>query len=198
TAAVEEFQKSAEEFKERLEAGEDFNALCIEYAADDETRADYEDEETDYSLEEDVDYSSAYYVYSDWLFDEARTEGEITVVPDEANGRCYVLRFEGRNKDTETVNESISDTLSSQAAGEYVTALTEGYEVTDVAGELKYLVIQANEEAAQSEEAEEDSAAAEDDAQADTAEEDSEEAGTEKADAETGSTETSSMETAEE
>lgn len=193
TAAVEEFQKSAEEFKERLEAGEDFNALCIEYAADDETKANYEDEENDYSLEEDVNYSSAYYVYSEWLFDEARTEGEITVVPDEANGRCYVLRFEGRNKDTETVNESISNTLSEQAASEYVTALTEGYEVTDVAGELKYLVIQANEEAAQSEEAAEGSTAAEEDAQADTAAEGSEEAGTE-----TSSSETSSTETAEE
>lgn len=182
TAAVEEFQKSAEEFKERLEAGEDFNALCIEYAADDETKANYEDEETDYSLEEDVNYSSAYYVYSEWLFDEARTEGEITVVPDEANGRCYVLRFEGRNKDTETVNESISGTLSGQAASEYVTALTEGYEVTDVAGELKYLVIQAAEEAAQSEEG---STAAEDDAQSDTEAVTGEEAGVGDSDTET-------------
>jgi len=168
TAAVEEFKKSAEEFKERLEAGEDFNTLCIEYAADDETKADYQDEETDYSLEEGVNYSSAYYVYSEWLFDEARTEGEITVVPDEANGRCYVLRFEGRNKDTETVNESISNTLSNQAAGEYVAALTENYEVTDVAGDLKYLVIQAEEEAAQSEEAATEGDTAAEDAQADT------------------------------
>lgn len=151
TAAVEEFQKSAEEFQARLESGEDFNALCAEYAADEESKANYEDAEKDYSLSEGVNYSSAYYVYSEWLFDEARTNGETTVVPDIANGRCYVLRFEGRNKDTETVNESISNTLSNQAAGEYVTSLSEGYEVTDVAGELKYLEIQAREAEAQSE-----------------------------------------------
>ena len=147
SAAVEEFQKSAEEFQSRLEAGEDFNALCAEYAADEETKANYTDTENDYSLTQGVNYSNAYYVYSEWLFDEARTEGEITVVPDLTNGRCYVIRFEGRNKDTETVNESISGTLANKAAEEYVAALTENYEVTDVAGKLKYLVIQAQEEA---------------------------------------------------
>lgn len=71
------------------------------------------------------------------------------MITDETNGRCYVLRFEGREKDEETVNESISSTLSGQAAGEYVSGLTESYEVTDVAGELDYLVIQAKEEAEQ-------------------------------------------------
>lgn len=152
TAAVGEFEKSAAEFEERLNAGEDFNALCIEYAADAETKAEYEDEENDYSLSSGTDYSSANYVYSDWLFDEARTAGETTVISDEENGKCYVLRFEGRNKDEETVNESISDTLSSQAAGEYVSGLAEGYEVTDVAGKLDYLAIQAKEEAEQSQE----------------------------------------------
>lgn len=153
TAAVEGFQKSAEEFQTRLEAGEDFNALCAEYAADEETKANYESTESDYSLTQGVNYANANYMYSAWLFDEARTEGEITVVPDQANARCYVLRFEGRNKDEETVNESISGTLAGEAAGDYVEALTEGYEVTDVAGDLKYLVLQAQ-AAAQSEAAE--------------------------------------------
>ena len=149
TAAVEEFKKSAEEFEERVNEGEDFNALCIEYAADAEAKAEYEDAENDNSLSSGVNYSSANDVYSDWLFDEARTAGETTVITDETNGRCYVLRFEGREKDEETVNESISSTLSGQAAGEYVSGLTESYEVTDVAGELDYLVIQAKEEAEQ-------------------------------------------------
>ena len=159
TAAVEEFQKSAEEFQTRLEEGEDFNALCAEYAADEETKANYENTESDYSLTQGVNYANAYYVYSEWLFDEARTEGETTVVPDQANGRCYVLRFEGRNKDEETVNGNISDTLANEAAGDYVETLTENYEVTDVAGDLKYLVIQAQQEAAaQSEAAESENA----------------------------------------
>ena len=80
-------------------------------------------------------------------------------MPDQANGRCYVLRFEGRNKDEETVNGNISDTLANEAAGDYVETLTENYEVTDVAGDLKYLVIQAQQEAAaQSEAAESENA----------------------------------------
>lgn len=142
-AKVEELQKSAEEFKARLEAGEDFNALGAEYAETDELKASYEDTETDYSLNENASYSSANYAYSEWLFDEARTAGEITVIADEDNATCYVVKFESRNKDEETVNESISDTLAGEAATEYVNELIESkYAVTDVAGDMKYLVIQ--------------------------------------------------------
>lgn len=139
--AVALLQESAEEFAERLEAGEDFNALCAEYTEDEEAKADYEDAEQDASLSEDTSYSGVNYVFADWMFDEARTEGEIEVIPDEENARCYVVKFEGRNKDEETVNQEISDMLASEAAGEYVSGLTENYEVTDVAGKLKYLTV---------------------------------------------------------
>lgn len=147
--AVAKLQETANTFKERLEAGEDFNALCAEYTEDEEAKADYEDAEQDASLSENTSYSGVNYVLADWMFDEARTEGEIEVIPDEANARCYVVKFEGRNKDEETVNQEISDTLANEAAGEYVSGLTEKYEVTDVAGKLKYLTIQeaATEEA---------------------------------------------------
>lgn len=159
--AVVKFQKQANEFKDRLEAGEDFNALCAEYTEDEEEKANYEDAEQDYSLSENEEYSSVDYVIADWLFDETRTSGEMEVIPDEANGRCYVVKFEGRNKDEETVNQSISDSLASEAAGEYVSGLVEGYEVTDVAGKLKYITIQeeaskAAEESAAAEEATEE------------------------------------------
>lgn len=141
-AKVEELQQTAEEFKARLEAGEDFNALCAEYTEDEELKASYEDTETDYSLNEDAAYSSVSYTYSDWLFDEARTAGEITIIPDESSATCYVVKFESRNKDEETVNQEISDTLASEAAAEYVKGVVESsYAVTDVAGDMKYLVI---------------------------------------------------------
>lgn len=140
--AVVKLKKSAEEFVTRLEAGEDFNALCAEYSEEEEAKANYENKEEDYSLSEKVTYSSAHYTYSDWLFDEARAAGEIEIIEDEANARCYVLQFAGRNADMETINETILDTLSNQAAGEYVSALSEGYAVTDVAGDLTYLTIQ--------------------------------------------------------
>ena len=141
-AAVEELQKSAEEFKTRLETGEDFNALCAEYTEDAELKASYENAETDYSLNENASYSSVSYTYSDWLFDEVRTAGEITIIPDESTATCYVVKFESRNKDEETVNQSISDTLANEAATEYVNGVVESsYAVTDVEGDMKYLVI---------------------------------------------------------
>lgn len=169
-STVAKLQKSANEFADRLEAGEDFNALSAEYTEDEEEKASYESAEEDHSLSEGVSYSSANYVYSDWLFAEEREAGEIEVIPDEANARCYVLVFEGRNKDEESVNESISSSLASQAVGEYVDALVENYPVTDVKGDLKYLVIQAAAEA--SEEASENDTSNEEEAEDGTAETD--------------------------
>ena len=159
-AKVEELQKTAEEFQARLEAGEDFNALCAEYTEDEELKASYENTETDYSLNEDASYSSVSYTYSDWLFDEARTAGEITVIPDESSATCYVVKFESRNKDEETVNQDISDTLANQAATEYITGVVESsYAVTDVAGDMKYLLIPEETEEAVDETVAEDTAA---------------------------------------
>lgn len=158
-AKVEELQKTAEEFQARLEAGEDFNALCAEYTEDEELKASYENTETDYSLNEDASYSSVSYTYSDWLFDEARTAGEITVIPDESSATCYVVKFESRNKDEETVNQDISDTLANQAATEYITGVVESsYAVTDVAGDMKYLLIPEETEEAVDETVAEDTA----------------------------------------
>ena len=142
-----------------MEAGEDFNALCAEYTEDEELKASYENTETDYSLNEDASYSSVSYTYSDWLFDEARTAGEITVIPDESSATCYVVKFESRNKDEETVNQDISDTLANQAATEYITGVVESsYAVTDVAGDMKYLLIPEETEEAVDETVAEDTA----------------------------------------
>lgn len=146
-AEVEKLQKSAEEFKTRLESGEDFNALCAEYSQDAELKASYENTELDYSLNENAEYASVSYAYADWLFDEARTAGEIEIIPDESGVKCYVVKFESRSKNEETVNQNISATLASQKAGEYISNIVaNGYEVTDVAGDMHYLV--AEEEAA--------------------------------------------------
>lgn len=171
-STVAKLQKSANEFVDRLEAGEDFNALCAEYTENEEEKTNYEDAEQDHSLSQGVSYSSAHYTYSDWLFAEERQAGEIEIVPDEANARCYVLVFEGRSKDEESVNESISSTLATQTVSEYVETLVENYPVTDVKGDLEYLVIQAAAESS----AEEESTSAAESTAAET-----EEAGTEEA-----------------
>lgn len=151
-AAMEVLKASAEEMQAKREAGEDFEALCVQYATED-NKAAYEDEETEQSLTEGAGQSSVPYAYADWLFSEERKEGDLTVIPDESNNQYYVVEFVSRSFD-EASNTSISDILSQSKTGEYVDALSQTYDVTDVAGKLKYLTI--SEETTNDNEVEED------------------------------------------
>lgn len=139
TAAMEVVKASAEEMQAKREAGEDFEALCVQYATGD-NKAAYEDAETEQSLTEGAQKSSVSYVYADWLFSEERKEGDITVISDEASNQYHVVEFVSRSFD-ESSNTSISDTLSQSKTGEYVDQLSKAYDITDVAGKLKYLTI---------------------------------------------------------
>lgn len=138
-AAMEVVRQSAEDMRTRREAGEDFEALCVQFATE-ENKAAYESEESEQSLTTGARKSAVSYAYSDWLFDAERKEGDLTVVPDETSNQYHVVEFVSRSKD-ETANTSISDTLSQSKAGEYVDKLSEAYDITDVAGKLKYLTI---------------------------------------------------------
>lgn len=144
-AALAAAKKDAESFLERVKAGEDFNALCAEFSEDVSIKAFYQDTTIDYSLVKGADYSSVSYAYSGWLYDEARVAKDADIVEDASGSTYYVVVFEGRNKEEATVNLTISDTLATQAADEYVDALTQNYSVTDVAGQLTYLTMQAEE-----------------------------------------------------
>ena len=53
-----------------------------------------------------------------------------------------MAQFRKRTNEADATSQSISSPLSNQKAGEYVKALTEKYEVTDVAGKLAYLTIE--------------------------------------------------------
>ncbi|MBD5106507.1 MAG: peptidyl-prolyl cis-trans isomerase [Lachnospiraceae bacterium] len=139
TAAMEVVKASAEEMQAKREAGEDFEALCVQYATGD-NKAVYEDAETEQSLTEGAKKSSVSYAYSDWLFSEERKEGDITVISDEASNQYHLVEFVSRSFD-ESSNTSISDTLSQSKTGEYVDQLSKAYDITDVAGKLKYLTI---------------------------------------------------------
>lgn len=138
-AALEVVKASAEDMCAKREAGEDFEALCVQYATED-NKAAYENEETEQSLTTASRKSSVSSAYSDWLFAAERKEGDLTVVPDEANNQYHVVEFVSRSKD-ETADTSISDTLAQQRAGEYIDDLAATYDITDVAGNLKYLTI---------------------------------------------------------
>lgn len=138
-AAMDELKVQADEMAARLEAGEDFEDLCVEYASEDQ-KENYGGEE-DGSLTEEGSYFGAPSVAADWLFDESRQEGDITVLESESLNRYYVVQFISRQNDEETTNESIGNLLASQVVSEYVTEIAQEYTVTDVAGNLHYLTV---------------------------------------------------------
>lgn len=149
-AAMDELKIQADEMAARLEAGEDFEDLCVEYASEDQ-KENYGGEE-DGSLTEEGSYFGAPSVAADWLFDESRQEGDITVLESESLNRYYVVQFISRQNDEETTNESIGNLLASQVVSEYVTEIAQEYTVTDVAGDLHYLTVpEENTEAAETE-----------------------------------------------
>ena len=90
---------------------------------------------------------------ADWLYDDARVEGDKAVLEDTENDRYYVVEFIKRYYD-EADDEKISDTIATQRVSEYMTALVEKYQIIDTKGHLKYLTIdtQATEETEATEE----------------------------------------------
>lgn len=139
SAAMDELKTKADSMMKARQNGTDFEELCIENASED-NKANYEDSETEYCLSEGKYYSGISTQMADWLFEDGRTEGDLTVIEDEASHAYYVVEFVGRYYD-EADNEKISDNLASQKVTEYINSLSAGYDVTDVKGELKYLTI---------------------------------------------------------
>ena len=138
-AAMDELEVQANEMASRLEAGEDFEDLCVEYA--NEKQKDTYGGEEDGSLTENGSYYGAPSVAADWLFDESRQEGDITVLESESMHRYYVVQFISRQNDEEATNEAIGNLLASQTVSEHVREIAETYTVTDVAGDLHYLTV---------------------------------------------------------
>ena len=139
--AMQQLKTKAEQMADRRKNGEDFKALCLEYAAEGDKET-YQAADHDPSLTESASNSSVSANYRDWLFDESRKAAEVTVVEDEAAKICYVVEFVERIYD-ETANESIRLTLANGEVSEYASALAEQCEVVDVAGALDYLKISA-------------------------------------------------------
>ena len=152
-AAMDELKIRADEMAARLDAGEDFEELCVEYA--NEAQRDTYGGEEEGSLTEEGTYYGAPTAIADWLFDESRQEGEIAVLESESLNRYYVVQFLSRQNDEEATNESIGNLLSSEIVNEHVTEISAAYTVTDVAGELHYLTVpEETETAAETTEAE--------------------------------------------
>ena len=109
-AAMDELKIRADEMAARLDAGEDFEELCVEYA--NEAQQDTYGGEEEGSLTEEGTYYGAPTAIADWLFDESRQEGEIAVLESESLNRYYVVQFLSRQNDEEATNESIRNLLS--------------------------------------------------------------------------------------
>ncbi|MBD5471642.1 MAG: hypothetical protein HDR20_01685 [Lachnospiraceae bacterium] len=143
--AMEKSKADAGEMAKSRKEGTDFNELCLSYASE-ESKENYEDPENDYSLAEGRYRSSITTVMADWLYDDARTEGDIEVLEDANSNRYYVVEFIKRYYD-ETDDERISNTLSNDAVINYINSLEEeGYEVSDPKGNLKYLTLASSED----------------------------------------------------
>ena len=128
----------ADTMLERLEKGEDFETLCMEYAPEDQ-KSNYEPTDSEYSLSENITISGTNTDFMDWLADENRKKDDMTVIENPDTGICYVLKFVTRTYD-ETCLDTISSKLASDAVTEYLDALLDGtYGVEDVKGEISYL-----------------------------------------------------------
>lgn len=140
SAAMDEAEKKADEMLKERENGADFEQLCIENASED-VKADYEDTQTEHCLSEGRNYSGiTSSAVAAWLFEEGRSQGDLTVIRDDNAQVCYVVEFAERYFD-EADNTAISNTIASQKAADYINGLVENYQVVDVKGELKYLTI---------------------------------------------------------
>lgn len=143
--AMEKNKADAEAMAKSRAEGTDFNELCLNYAPE-ESKENYEDPENDYSLAEGRYRASITTVMADWLYDDARAEGDIEVLEDADMNRYYVVEFIKRYYDEED-NERISSTISSGAVTDYISGLEEeSYQVSDPKGNLKYLTLAENEE----------------------------------------------------
>lgn len=142
SAAMDELKAKADAMMKARQAGKDFEELCIENASE-ANKANYEDPETEYCLSEGKYYSGISAYMADWLFEDGRTEGDLTVIEDEASHAYYVVEFVGRYYD-EADNENIANNLAGQSVAEYIDGLIVDYSVTDVKGELKYLTVETS------------------------------------------------------
>ncbi len=138
-SAMDELKVSAEEFMAKRQEGADFEALCVEYAPE-SAKANYENEETEYSLSTGKNINAVPSDAGEWLFDDSRAEGDITVIKSESYNQYYVVEFIKKYKG-DAVEETISDTLAANKVDEYLFTLMDKLTVNDIHNNFKYLTV---------------------------------------------------------
>ncbi len=138
--AMEELKINADAFVSERESGADFEELCMKYASEN-TKANYENETTEYSLSEQKYKTDVPSDIAEWLFDTSRKEGDISVLQSTTYNQYYVVEFSKRYK-AEDADENISNYLSSIIVSEKITALTEAFPINDIHGNFNYLTVE--------------------------------------------------------
>lgn len=136
-AAHEAAEADAEDMLKRIIAGEDFEALCKEYAPE-AAKDSYNTGDGEYSLTSGVTSTSVNSSLVNWLYDDSRKAGDTTMINDESVKVFYVLKFVSKEYD-DTCTETISSTLSDDATTNYINELMENYDAEDIKGEIGYL-----------------------------------------------------------
>ena len=128
-AAKAASKAQAQEMLDKVNAGEDFETLCATYALEDE-RTDYADTTTDKSLVTGATYLASYQPYSDWLFEDARKEGETYLFTTEDGLTHYAIQYV-KCYMGDGVLDSIKQNLTYTAVTEYIAELSKDYTVSD-------------------------------------------------------------------
>ena len=98
--AIAAAEQKAKEFVSRVEAGEAFADVLLDYVSED-SKSYYE--ESDLTLYEDTAAGSISSYYSAWVTDAARRDGELGYVVNAEDGYVYVLNFISKSNDTDAV-----------------------------------------------------------------------------------------------
>ena len=122
-------KNQADEFVSRLNAGESFADLAIEFA-DEDSKSYYED--SDLTLYEDTLASSISSAYSDWVTDPARKAGDVAQITDSSTDDIYILSFLGVSSDDNAakVEKALPD-MQANAYESWLAGEMENYPVTE-------------------------------------------------------------------
>ena len=128
-AAMKDAKDKAQEMLDKVNAGEDFETLCATYAPEDK-RTDYADETTDKSLVTGATFLSTYQPYSEWLFENARTEGETYLYSTKDDLNHYALQYVKRYMGDDVLG-TIKSNLTYTAVTEYIAEISKNYTISD-------------------------------------------------------------------
>lgn len=132
-AAMADAATLAEGFAAEVTDEESFKELAIAFASE-ETKETYET--ADATLYSGQTYASTMSAVREYVYDESRKAGDVTVVEDTNSSTCYVVYFVDRYFDS--TDEVASDVLY-EKLDEYVMNLTADMEVVNTSGKINYL-----------------------------------------------------------